>query len=220
MDRKIRLLLTLFAFSPLILPAADPKPDRAAQAAVQVAGAGNSARTIRLKSEEFLPAGDAEANLDRVKAKYANRPVVHVILQFEQLPTEAQRKELRARGVKLMGYLPDHAYFASVPARVKAADLKPFRVRWAGAIYKEDKSAPRIRAEGFGGWALRPGGTAVSVRSEGVRPRKRRERAGYGVQSFQPCGAVDSSMRHLPPQYVVQAIAHAWAGAACRIERH
>jgi hypothetical protein len=57
-----------------------------------------------------------------------------------------------------MGYLPDHAYFASVPARVKAADLKPFRVSWAGAIYKEDKSAPRIRAEGFGGWALRPGG--------------------------------------------------------------
>src|SRR5688572_5141136 len=158
MDRKLRFLLTLFAFSAPFLHAADPKPDRAPQAAIQAAGAGNIVRTIRLKSEEFLPAGEAEANLDRVKAKYANRPVVHVILQFEELPTEAHRKELRARGVKLMGYLPDHAYFASVPAQVKAADLKPFRVRWAGAIYKEDKTAPRIRAEGFGGWALRPGG--------------------------------------------------------------
>ena len=158
MDRKLGFLLTVFAFSTASLHAADPKPDRAPQAAIQPAGAGNTARTIRLKSEEFVPAGDAEANLDRVKAKYAGRPVVHVILQFEELPTEAHRKELRARGVKLMGYLPDHAYFASVPARVKAVDLKPFRVSWAGAIYKEDKSAPRIRAEGFGGWALRPGG--------------------------------------------------------------
>jgi uncharacterized repeat protein (TIGR01451 family) len=158
MDRTLRFLLTIFAVSAPLLHAADPKPDRAPQAAIQAAGAGNTARTIRLKSEEFVPAGEAEANLDRVKAKYANRPVVHVILQFEELPTEAQRKELRARGVKLMGYLPDRAYFASVPARVKAADLKPFRVHWAGAIYKEDKSAPRIRAEGFGGWALRPGG--------------------------------------------------------------
>jgi hypothetical protein len=105
MDRKIRFLLTLFAFSAQILLAADPKPDRAPQAAIQVAGAGNTSKTIRLKSEEFLPAGEAEANLDRVKAKYANRPVVHVILQFEQLPTDAQRKELRCARSETNGLL-------------------------------------------------------------------------------------------------------------------
>jgi uncharacterized repeat protein (TIGR01451 family) len=151
------LFLTLFALFAPLLQAADQKPDRAPKAAIQAAGAA-AAKTIRLKPEEFVPAGDAEANLDRVKAKHANRPVVHVILQFDALPTAAQRQELRAQGVKLMGYLPDNAYFASVPVRVKAADLKQFRVRWAGAIYKEDKSAPRIRTEGPGGWALRPGG--------------------------------------------------------------
>lgn len=157
MDRIIAV--ALFALIASSLHSAELKPDRSPTPPVQAAANGSAVKSIRLKSGQFFPAGDADANLDRIKAKHAHRPVFHVILQFDAIPDDAHRKQLKAHGVQLLGYLPDNSYFASVPARVKAGDLRPQRVRWIGAIYKDDKTPPRLRAEGFGGWALRPNGT-------------------------------------------------------------
>jgi uncharacterized repeat protein (TIGR01451 family) len=154
MDRKllfvVPLLLCVAASS---LNAADPgKPDRAAPGA-----GGATAKLIRLKSEAFAPAGDVGGNLARVRARHANRAVVHVIVQFDELPDQARRAQLEGKGVRLLGYLPDNSYFASVPARVQGADLQAAGMRWAGAIYGADKTSESIRTHGFGAWALRAG---------------------------------------------------------------
>ena len=159
MDRKLLFVVPLFlCVAASSLTAADPvKPDRAAPVAV-AQGGGVPAKLIRLKSEAFAPVGDIGGNLARVRARHANRAVVHVIVQFDELPDRARRAQLEAQGVKLLGYLPDNSYFASVPARVQGADLQAARLRWAGAIYDADKTPESIRAHGFGSWALRDGG--------------------------------------------------------------
>src|SRR5262245_47933671 len=94
------------------------RPDRAAPPAAAAEGAA-AAKLIRLRSAAFAPAGDVDGNLARVRARHANRPVVHVIVQFDELPDNVRRGQLEAHGVKLLGYLPDNAFFASVPARVR-----------------------------------------------------------------------------------------------------
>jgi uncharacterized repeat protein (TIGR01451 family) len=161
MDRKLLFLAPLLFFAASPLKAADAgKPDRSAAPA----GAGQPGKSVRLKSEVFAPTGDVEGNLARIRARHGNRPVVHVIVQFDELPDDARRRQLEAHGVKLLGYLPDNAFFAAVPARVKGGDLQAARLRWLGAVYADDKVPERIRTQGLGVWALRaPGKVDVRV---------------------------------------------------------
>jgi uncharacterized repeat protein (TIGR01451 family) len=156
MDWKTIFSLSFCLLINPIVQAADSRPQRPDRG--EAAGIKGE-KIIRLKSGEFQPQGDFDPNFELVKGRFANRAVVHVILQFEEIPDLAQRKQLEARGVRLLGYLPDHAFFASVPVKVKASELKVYRVRWLGGVYKEDKIAPRIRNEGLGGWALRSNAT-------------------------------------------------------------
>src|SRR6476620_4771712 len=37
-----------------------------------------------------------------------------VIIQFNQLPNEAQKKELRSQGIELLDYVPNNAFTASI----------------------------------------------------------------------------------------------------------
>jgi uncharacterized repeat protein (TIGR01451 family) len=115
---------------------------------------------VRLLSGSFVGCGEPAANLALARSAQPVAGRIHVILQFDQIPGESQRRALAAAGVTLLDYLPDRAFFASVPAGWGQADCQAAGVRWLGAVYTEDKLAPRLNAGDVGPWALHPEGTA------------------------------------------------------------
>ena len=117
--------------------------------------------TLRLASGDALP----PANF----AQWLQQPATpapddswngHVfrLVQFEHLPTQAQRLELRRRGVELFDYLPQRAYLAALPATFTRARLAGFGVRtvvpvagaWklAGALARHEVPAHARRGAG------------------------------------------------------------------------
>ncbi len=115
---------------------------------------------VRLLSGQFIGRGEPAANLAQARSAQPVAGRIHVILQFDQIPGGSQRSALAAAGVTLLDYLPDRAFFASVPAGLGQADCQAAGVRWLGAVYTEDKLAPRLNAGDVGPWALHPDGTA------------------------------------------------------------
>jgi uncharacterized repeat protein (TIGR01451 family) len=83
-----------------------------------------------------------------------------VIVQFRVLPDEDQRLKLGACGVRLLDYLPENSFFASVPSQTQAARLHEVGIAWLGPIHPEDKLPPRIVTSGIGSWALLDAQTA------------------------------------------------------------
>ncbi|MGD9101642.1 MAG: S8 family serine peptidase, partial [Anaerolineae bacterium] len=71
---------------------------------------------------------------------------MHVLLQFEEHPDAAQRAQLENDGIRLLLYLPDHAWHTSVPVGMAAAGKLPPGARWMGAIEPGDKIDPTLRA--------------------------------------------------------------------------
>jgi hypothetical protein len=51
----------------------------------------------------------------------------HLVLQFHAIPTQAQRQAIEAKGVRLLDYLPDLAYIASIPTGLDLATLPGVR---------------------------------------------------------------------------------------------
>jgi hypothetical protein len=50
----------------------------------------------------------------------------YFIVQFKKTPNQAERNQILKTGIRLMGYLPDYAYYASVPAGFKMQQLNPW----------------------------------------------------------------------------------------------
>ncbi len=60
---------------------------------------------------------------------------VHVLVQLEHIPRIKERKELEAKGIKLLSYIPNKAWFASIPSD-KAGEIAALsNVRAIGEIF-------------------------------------------------------------------------------------
>ena len=97
---------------------------------------------LMLESRRFVP----EPGLPRVLPAPADADgVTHMIVQFDRLPDASDIELLRLCGITLLNYLPNLAYFASVPrgGLVELAALPC--VRAVIAIRPEDRLASRIR---------------------------------------------------------------------------
>ena len=88
---------------------------------------------IALKSRQFVPSPGVELALMQELAA-AGDGRRHVLLQFEDIPTGAQRTALEAAGVRLLDYVPNYAWFASLPAKINLQDPALAPVRWMGTI--------------------------------------------------------------------------------------
>src|SRR6266545_4690650 len=144
--------------------AAPSRPDREpySESAIQLAGVPQRplAKPVRLRSGTFLPLGAIELNLARARTALAKEKRIHALFQFDAAPNLASRRNLAAAGVRILGYLPENAFFASIPKSISADVLQRAGVAWVGAVYPEDKLPPRMQASGVGLWALRADGTA------------------------------------------------------------
>ncbi len=97
---------------------------------------------ILLKSRQFTPkpgiSADTKAAIEAVPGK------AHVILQLHHIPTVKERRELGRQGVKLLSYIPNNAWFASIPSD-KAGEIAVLsNVRAVSEIMPEDKISPHI----------------------------------------------------------------------------
>jgi hypothetical protein len=116
---------------------------------------------VILKSRQFVPTPGIEDGLESKMAALARAGIRrgHVLIQFEHIPTDSEREELKAVGVDLQTYIPENAWFAAIDtdSLLKIGAL-PF-VRWVGEIQVEDKITPHIKDVGVGSWAVNPAGT-------------------------------------------------------------
>ncbi|MFW5942248.1 MAG: S8 family serine peptidase [Chloroflexota bacterium] len=104
---------------------------------------------IYLKSRTVQPASDAGA----AQAEDGASVDAYGLIQLETVPDEAQRAQLEAAGVELLGYIPHNSWLARFPAdngRVRALTF----VRWMGPLLPQDKVDPAIYGGNFGSWAV------------------------------------------------------------------
>jgi len=69
---------------------------------------------------------------------------VHVLLQLCGKPDSSTRSALRQSGIVLLDYVPDDAWFASVPKNLVVDDAARQRILWMGEILPEDKLSPSL----------------------------------------------------------------------------
>ena len=113
---------------------------------------------ILLKSRRFTPAKGVS---DTAKAKIEAIPQrAHVIIQLEKIPTIKERKELEAKGIKLLSYIPNKAWFASIPSDKSSQVAALSNVRAISEILPEDKIASKIRESGVNDYSTNEKGEA------------------------------------------------------------
>ena len=77
------------------------------------------------------------------------------IIQFFQLPTNAEKSILEDMGIEFLDYIPNRAYTVSIPGSFELSSLKDFDVRSIVDIQPEFKQDPYILDQNYPEWALR-----------------------------------------------------------------
>jgi hypothetical protein len=121
----------------------------------------NDGNEILLKSRHFIPqrgiTADAKAKIEAVPQR------AHVLIQLERAPTIDERKDLEAKGVKLLSYIPNKTWFASIPSDKTNEIVALSNVRAISEILPEDKIDRAIRQKGINSYSTNENGEAKLV---------------------------------------------------------
>ena len=121
----------------------------------------NASNKIHLKSRRFTPdkgiSAAAKQKIEAIPEK------AHVLIQLERIPSIKQRKELEAKGIKLLSYVPDNAWFASIPSAKVGEIAALAQVRAISEILIDDKISPQIRESGVNDYSTIEQGQAKLV---------------------------------------------------------
>ena len=119
--------------------------------------------TVHLKNRRFTPDRGVERALAR-EIESRSDGVVHAIVQLYGPPTQEQRALLAAQGVRLLSYVPNNSWLASVPADVdQLRNLDAGIVRSAVRLRPGDKLSQTLRGGGVPPWAKTSEGRAALV---------------------------------------------------------
>jgi hypothetical protein len=102
---------------------------------------------ILLRSRRLTPAeGMTPATRATIEAIPGR---AHVLIQLAHTPTTEERKALEAEGIELLSYIPNKAWFASIPSH-RASQIPALpHVRAVSEILPTDKVSPQIREGKF-----------------------------------------------------------------------
>ncbi len=106
---------------------------------------------VMLKSRRFVPVAGVAETLAAPKSVDVGR--IHVILQLDTVPTDAQRIALAQAGVNLLSYIPNRAWLSSVSLDQAQAVVALPGVRAMAKILPEDKIDPALREEGVNAYS-------------------------------------------------------------------
>ncbi len=75
------------------------------------------------------------------------------LLQFYEIPTTEQIKLMKESGIELLNYIPNKAYFASIPTQLNPDRLRLFNIRHISAVKQNLKISDRLRNNDIPAWA-------------------------------------------------------------------
>lgn len=120
---------------------------------------------LLLKSGTITPSPNISAEkineFDRKALKVAGR--AFLVLQFEKIPTEQEKQELKLQGIELLDYIPHNAYTAIVSVLPDATVLTTYKIRAFLELSPQQKMQPELAAGNFPARAEKVYGT-VDVR--------------------------------------------------------
>ena len=109
---------------------------------------------ILLKSREFVP---TKAHFATLTADHGSGKK-HIIIQFQENPTEEEKIELEKQGIKLLSYIPNHAWLATVTKIPQAENIVG-----TANLNAEDKLSSSLKAKNYGPWAITDEGIILIV---------------------------------------------------------
>lgn len=116
---------------------------------------------LLLKTGPLLP----EKNISADKINELDRKLNRIngksflIIQFDQIPGEAERKQLQKAGIDLLDYVPNNAYTATVAGPLSNELLETVKARAVLNLRPEQKMQPGLATGIYPGWAVKVGGT-------------------------------------------------------------
>ena len=113
---------------------------------------------IYLKSRTIQPEAD-QTGLDQLLP--AGAQSAHVLVQLDFIPREAAKEELARQGLKLLDYLPEYAWTATVDAGAAPGLFNLPGVVWAGGLEVDDKLDEAVRENRWSSFNSLPGGRVV-----------------------------------------------------------
>jgi hypothetical protein len=187
--------------------------------AVLASGALAAGDEVILKSRRFVPSRGLGGTLRATSQTPPGRR--HVLIQLEDTPTIEWRIAMIPAGVRLLSYIPEHTWLASIPADGATRVSQIPGVRAVCEILPQDKLAPSIRQTGINAYSLTAAGEArlAAILFEDVAlsvGEARIEALGGAVLSRD---ATDNSLEFCLPMGAVEALA-AWDGVKWIDQHH
>ncbi len=113
---------------------------------------------IFLESRNFVPSKGID-NITKEKIKISSDKI-HIIIQLYQIPNEEEKQELENKGIKLLSYIPNRAWFASIYTN-KIDEISELPdIRAISGILPDDKISSSIRTNGLNNYSISEKGEA------------------------------------------------------------
>ena len=115
---------------------------------------------ITLRSGTIIPARNISADsIQSINNSLQKKPGLSlVIIQFEEIPGIENRRLLENAGIRLLDYLPNYAYTATVISDLNVSILQKVRARSIVPLLPAHKLQPALAAGRFPSWAVKQAG--------------------------------------------------------------
>jgi hypothetical protein len=110
---------------------------------------------VKLQTGDIIP----RANSD-VATTASSLSGKHVLVQFDQPVTQADRDRLSSQGVTILDYVPDHTWIARIDRPLTSSDVSRLGLKWVAGITADQKISPLITELGIRESSKRPNGRA------------------------------------------------------------
>ncbi|WP_027001388.1 S8 family serine peptidase, partial [Hugenholtzia roseola] len=111
---------------------------------------------LRFKSQTLAHHKNIES-YDRQKkdlTPYLFEGKYYVLVEFETLPSAAAQKGMQSDGIRLLQYMPDKAYFASIEMQIAQTTLQKWGIKGVWGMEKIHKTDARILNQDYPEWTL------------------------------------------------------------------
>ncbi len=123
--------------------------------------AQNNSHTIFLRNSTIIPAANIrQGYVDSLNTRLvrSNNKAL-VMIQFDRLPTEDQRKELLNNRLELLDYLSGNTYTATIHGNLYASALSRVKTRSVLELFPEQKMSPSLAQGKLPSYAVKAAGT-------------------------------------------------------------
>lgn len=118
---------------------------------------------VLLRSREFKPTEKVIPEKKKLAVTKLEEERRHVILQLKQIPNSTERENLEKKGIRLLSYIPNKAWVASVPADKPTVTAEIDNVRGVSELLADDKLSQSVKDGEFGEWSINPDGSVKII---------------------------------------------------------